>query len=62
MNIKCFTFNPFMENTYVLSDESKEAVIEEIRKKNSPSEYWKTVKSVTLKSEDDEMVLHEIFS
>ncbi|MFC4873398.1 MBL fold metallo-hydrolase [Negadavirga shengliensis] len=27
LNIKSFTFNPFMENTYVLYDESKEAVI-----------------------------------
>ena len=38
---------------------SKEAVIEEIRKKNSPSEYWKTVKTVTLSQEDGEMELHE---
>lgn len=27
LQIKSFTFNPFMENTYVLYDESKEAVI-----------------------------------
>ncbi len=27
MQIKSFTFNPFMENTYVLFDETKEAVI-----------------------------------
>jgi len=36
--------------------ESREAVIEEIRQKNSPSEHWKTVKFVTLTSK---MVLHE---
>ena len=39
--------------------ESKEAVIEEIRKNNSPSEYWKTVKTVTLSQENEEMELHE---
>lgn len=27
LEIKCFTFNPFMENTYVVYDETKEAVI-----------------------------------
>lgn len=27
IEIKCFTFNPFMENTYVLYDETKEAII-----------------------------------
>ena len=27
MKIKSFTFNPFMENTYVLSDSTSEAVI-----------------------------------
>ena len=27
MQVKAFTFNPFMENTYVVYDETKEAVI-----------------------------------
>ncbi len=27
LQIKCFTFNPFLENTYVLYDETKEAII-----------------------------------
>ncbi|MCH7408310.1 MBL fold metallo-hydrolase [Belliella sp. DSM 111904] len=27
LQLRCFTFNPFMENTYILFDETKEAVI-----------------------------------
>ena len=27
MNVKCFTFNPFLENTYVLYDETKDCII-----------------------------------
>ena len=33
--------------------------MEKIRKSNSPSEYWKTVKSVTLTAENEDLVLHE---
>ena len=27
ISIKCFTFNPFQENTYIAFDESKECII-----------------------------------
>lgn len=27
MNVRCFTFNPFLENTYVLYDETKDCII-----------------------------------
>src|SRR4051812_22907359 len=27
MNLKCFTFNPFQENTYILSDETNQCII-----------------------------------
>ena len=39
--------------------ESKEAVIEDIRRNNSPSEYWKSVKSITLSQDDEEIELRE---
>ena len=35
--------------------ESKEAVIEEMRKNNAPSDFWKTVKTVTLPPEDQKI-------
>ena len=39
--------------------ESKEAVIEEMRKNNAPSDFWKTVKTVTLPPEDQKIEIHE---